>query len=130
MTEPGLRIDKWLWQARFFKSRTLAGNFCESGRLWVNGSPIKKAHHLLRPGDLLSFPSGPHQREIKVLLLGTRRGPATEARTLYEDLAPPQPKPKADSRPDIPGPVAVRDRGSGRPTKTERRALDKLREER
>ena len=123
-SEPeALRIDKWLWQARFFKSRTLAGKAVAGGRFRVDGTPVTKAHFLVRPGNVLTFPLGPHIRLIRIEKLGTRRGPATEARTLYEDLDPPQPKPKAER----PTPVAERDPGSGRPTKAERRAIDKLR---
>lgn len=115
-----LRIDKWLWQARFFKSRTLAAKFVSSGKLRVNATPISKAHFAVRPGDVLTFPLGPHIRVIEIAALGTRRGPAPEARTLYVDLDPPQPKPKVDK----PSKVAERDPGAGRPTKRERRQMD------
>ena len=116
-----LRIDKWLWHARFFKSRTLAGKFVASGKIRLNGSHISKAHVALKPEDVLTFPLGPHIRLIKVLKMGERRGPAPEARTLYEDLDPPQPKPKKDK----PAVVAEREPGAGRPTKRERRQMDK-----
>lgn len=119
-----LRIDKWLWQARFFKSRTLAGKAVSGGRFRVDGTVVSKAHYVVRPGNVLTFPLGPHIRVIKILQIGTRRGPAVEARTLYEDLDPPQPKPKAER----PAPVAQREPGAGRPTKAERRAIDRLRE--
>lgn len=120
MTET-LRIDKWLWHARFFKSRTLASKFVQSGKMRVNGSSISKPHVNVKAGDVLTFPSGPYIRLIKVLEMGTRRGPAPEARTLYEDLDPPQPKPKQE-RPPV---VAEREPGSGRPTKRERRVMDR-----
>ncbi|NVJ92916.1 MAG: RNA-binding S4 domain-containing protein [Methylocystaceae bacterium] len=120
MTET-LRIDKWLWHARFFKSRTLASKFVQSGKMRVNGSSISKPHVNVKAGDVLTFPSGPYIRLIKVLEMGTRRGPAPEARTLYEDLDPPQPKPKQE-RPPV---VAERAPGSGRPTKRERRVMDR-----
>ncbi len=119
------RLDKWLWYARFFKSRTLATRLCASGRLRVNGSIVKKAHYVLKLGDVLTFPREPHIRVIRVVALGTRRGPATEARALYEDLEPPQRAEPGDSA--APGRVAERERGSGRPTKVQRRATDKLR---
>ncbi|MGB0670265.1 MAG: RNA-binding S4 domain-containing protein [Rhodospirillales bacterium] len=118
-----LRIDKWLWQARFFKSRTLAASAVNGGGFRVNGTLIAKAHQMVGPEDVLTFPLGPHVRVIKVLALGTRRGPAPEARGLYEDLAPPQPKPRTPD--DIP--AAHREKGAGRPTKAERRAIDRLR---
>lgn len=122
-----LRLDKWLWYARFFKSRTLATRLCASGRLRVNGAIVKKAHHVLKPGDVLTFPKGPHIRVIRVAALGTRRGPAAEARTLYEDLEPPQVKDNTETF-VVSNKVAERERGSGRPTKVQRRATDKLRE--
>ncbi len=131
MSKPVLRLDKWLWYARLFKSRTLAAKLCQSGRVRVNGSVITKSNHAVSEGDILTFPKGPHIRVIKILILGERRGPASEAETLYEDLEPPQARnerlqnEKADVRT---APIAERERGTGRPTKTERRALDKLRE--
>lgn len=119
-----LRADKWLWYARFFKSRTLAAELCKGGSLRVSGAKVAKANHLLRVGDVLTFPLGPHIRVIRVVALGERRGPAPEARTLYEDLEPPQPKgSKAESAPP---PGAERDKGAGRPTKKDRRQLDRL----
>jgi len=120
-----LRLDKWLWYARFCKSRTLATRLCASGRLRVNGVIVKKAHYVLKLGDVLTFPKGPHIRVIRVEALGTRRGPATEARTLYEDLEPPQPVQPSDPATKLT--VAEREPGSGRPTKIQRRATDKLR---
>jgi len=126
MSLDSLRVDKWLWQARFFKSRTLAGKFVGSGSLRVNGTKVAKAHFGVKPGDVLTFPLGPHIRLIKIEQLGTRRGPAVEARTLYEDLDPPQPKPKPDPT-KTPAPAAKREAGAGRPTKRERRETDKLR---
>lgn len=120
----GLRLDKWLWYARFFKSRSLATQFCQTGKLRINGSIVKKAHHAVRPGEVLTFARGNQVRVIKVLALGTRRGPAPEAQALYDDLSPPAPP-----RPGKPGAAAkpmAREPGSGRPTKRERRQLDKL----
>jgi ribosome-associated heat shock protein Hsp15 len=84
-----MRLDKWLWQARFFKSRSLAAALCNAGRLRVSGTVVRKAHYAIRVGDVLTFPLGPHIRVVRILALGERRGPASEARTLYEDLAPP-----------------------------------------
>jgi ribosome-associated heat shock protein Hsp15 len=118
-----LRLDKWLWHARFARTRSLAAKLVSEARFRINGNPTEKAHHAVRPGDVLTFPLGPHIRVIKVLALGVRRGSAPEARTLYEDLEPPQPKPPAPEDP----PVAVREDGAGRPTKRERRAIDRLR---
>ncbi|WP_316975766.1 RNA-binding S4 domain-containing protein [Shumkonia mesophila] len=126
MTEPTLRIDKWLWFARFFKSRTLAAKVCGGGRLRVNGEPIGKAHQMVRTGDVLTFPQGHDIRVVRVLALGTRRGPAPEARALYDDLEPPVARSRAVEDGAL---FAWRDPGSGRPTKSERRAIDRLKGE-
>ena len=116
------RLDKWLWHARFLKSRTLASKLCKSGKVRVNGERVKKAHVVVQPGDVLTFPLGPHIRLIKILKLGLRRGPAKEAQLLYEDLEPPMyRRPTAAVEP-----VAKREPGAGRPTKSHRRAIDRL----
>jgi len=117
------RLDKWLWYSRFFKSRSLATKFCASGKLRLNEKVVRKAHYGLHVGDVLTFPRGPHIRVVRVVGLGTRRGPAPEAQALYDDLDPPQARKK-----DGPRPVqqARREPGSGRPTKRERRETDRL----
>lgn len=120
------RIDKWLWFARFLKSRSLATTLAASGKLRVNGTVIAKAHQQVKAGDVLTFPLGPHIRVIKVLAPGSRRGPAPEARTLYEDLQPPPARQASAKRDETAGEPPQRDAGAGRPTKRERRALDKL----
>lgn len=117
---PALRLDKWLWFARLFKSRTLAAQFCNDAKIRIGGQIVTKAHHAVRPGDVLTFALADRVRVIKVKALGVRRGPAAEARELYEDLSPAAP---ARSRMPL---VAQRDRGAGRPTKQERRAIAKL----
>jgi len=119
MTEDdGRRLDKWLWFARFCKSRTLASKLCAAGKVRIGGELVHKAHYLVRLGDVLTFPQGAHIRVVRVVQLGVRRGPATEARMLYEDLAPPVPR----------EPTALqREPGAGRPTKAERRAIDRFR---
>ena len=115
-----LRIDKWLWHARFFKSRTAASKLCAGGRVRVNREVIAKAHHPVRAGDIITFPQGRTIRVVEVVALGARRGPASEAQTLYTDLTPPPPPREATPR------TARRERGADRPTKAERRALDRL----
>lgn len=112
------RLDKWLWHARFFRSRTLAAKLCEAGKVRVNRQPVSKPSAGVRPGDLLTFPQGNTIRVVKVLALGDRRGPAPEAQALYEDQTP-APEPRDDA-------VALRSRGTGRPTKRDRRALERL----
>jgi len=124
-----LRLDRWLWYARFFKSRSAASRLCASGKVRVNRQIIRKAHHAARPGDVLTFPQGRNIRVVRIAQLGSRRGPASEAQTLYEDLAPPQSKAaSADTGADR-GKVAPRESGAGRPTKAERRAIDRLKQD-
>ena len=90
MQRPTLRIDKWLWQARFFKNRALAAELAEDGHLRINGHPTRKAGHGVGVGDVLTFPLGGRIRVVRVVALGYRRGPATEAGTLYLDLDAPE----------------------------------------
>ena len=125
---PGQRVDKWLWFTRLLKSRTLAQALAESGRIRLGRAGaetlrITRASHVVRAGDVLTFPLGARIRVVRVCAAGVRRGPPSEARTLYEDLAPAERSPaarpvKAPSRP----------KGAGRPTKKERRALDRLKD--
>jgi len=88
VTEPNLliRIDKWLWQARFLKSRSLAADLVTQGRVRVNGQPVAKPSRLVGPGDVLTFPQGHDIRVVRVLDCGTRRGPASEAQALYREI--------------------------------------------
>lgn len=116
------RVDKWLWYARFRKSRTLAAKICDQGKVRLNGRPISKPHHGVRVGDVLTFPQGRQIKVVRVLALSVRRGPATEAATLYEDLSP------DFSKSDVEPSPAQRAPGAGRPTKRERRELIRLRD--
>ncbi len=124
----GLRLDKWLWYARFFKSRSLASKVCDAGKVRVDGTRISKAHHLVRPGAVLTFPQSRHIRVVKVLALGSRRGPASEAKALYEDLKPPEPDNRLPRGADLKPAQVAPDPGAGRPNKKQRRALAKLKE--
>jgi ribosome-associated heat shock protein Hsp15 len=81
------RLDQWLWFARFAKSRSLAARLCIEGLIVVNGAPVAKANHGVKPGDIVTLPQGPWQRTVRVLAIGTRRGPAVEARTLFRETA-------------------------------------------
>ncbi len=128
MTEAALRADKWLWYARFFKTRSLATKACNAGKLRVSGGLLSKAHHKIKPGDVLTFTQGRHVRVIKVVSLASRRGPAPEAQALYEDLKPPSTESQLPAIAGVRTPAA-RTPGTGRPTKQDRRALDKLRRE-
>jgi len=77
MTEVVLRADKWLWYARFFKTRSLATKACNAGKLRISGELVSKAHHGVKPGDVLTFLQGRHVRVVKVLVLAQR--PASKA---------------------------------------------------
>jgi ribosome-associated heat shock protein Hsp15 len=87
MAEPErLRLDKWLWCARFYKTRGLAAEACEKGHLRINGFRVEKPGREVRPGDILTIPQGREVVVVRVLAGAKRRGPATEARTLYEPV--------------------------------------------
>jgi len=90
MTPDTIRLDKWLWRARFFKTRAMASKLCAAGRVRIDGERVTKAHAAIRPGHVLTFPQARDIRVVRVTALGARRGPAAEAHTLYEDLAPPE----------------------------------------
>jgi ribosome-associated heat shock protein Hsp15 len=79
-------LDKWLWAARFFKSRVLAADLVASGHLRLNSQPCRKSAHAVHLGDVLTFPQGREIRVVKVTALGEIRGPATEAQKMYQDL--------------------------------------------
>jgi ribosome-associated heat shock protein Hsp15 len=118
------RIDKWLFFARVVKSRSLAAKLAIAGRVRINGDKADQASDSVKPGDVLTITLDRRILVYKVLLPGARRGPAEEARTLYEDLSPP-PAPKGEAPPDALPPL--REAGSGRPPKKERRDTDRLR---
>lgn len=85
-TRPRLRLDKWLWQARFFKSRGLAAEVIEAGHCRVNGNRTAKPGYGVGEGDVLTFAQEGRIRVVRILALGYRRGPASEAQALYLDL--------------------------------------------
>lgn len=132
------RLDKWLWYARVTKSRTLAASLIEGGKVRVNRVRTDKASHQVRVGDVITATVHRSVRVLKVLEPGSRRGPASEARNLYEDLTPQQPGANpaqaggGDGQGDAPAvfePSPIeRPQGSGRPTKRDRRKLDRFRD--
>ncbi len=125
--QTSLRVDRWLWFARFFKTRGLAARVVSGGHLRINARKIAKPAHKVVPGDTLTFPAGREVRVVRILALGTRRGPASEARTLYEDRTPPRaPGPPSPPQPQ-PQPQPRHDRRKGRPTKKDRRRLENSR---
>jgi ribosome-associated heat shock protein Hsp15 len=88
---PSLRLDKWLWHARFVKTRGLGADYAERGRVRLNGQPALKAHQAIRIGDVLTLGFLPRVKVVQVLGLGERRGPAPEAQMLYLDITPAAP---------------------------------------
>jgi len=87
LKEDRIRIDKWLWHARFYRSRPLAQEAAESGKLRLNGARVVKSGHGVKCGDVLTVPQGREVLAVRVVAFGERRGPASEARTLYEIVA-------------------------------------------
>ncbi|MDJ0630608.1 MAG: RNA-binding S4 domain-containing protein [Rhodobacter sp.] len=114
---PTVRIDKWLWYARFFKTRGLATRTVAGGHVRVNSQRVAKPAYAVGPGDTLTFPQARTIRVVRIVDTGTRRGPAPEAQALYEDLTPQAERLRQAPSFD----------GGGRPTKKDRRKADALR---
>lgn len=114
------RIDKWLFFARVVKSRSLAARLTVAGRVRVNRVKVDQAAYQVKPGDVLTITLERRVVVYKVVLPGARRGPAEEARTLYEDMTPPA---EVTVKP-VDGERAA---GAGRPTKRERRQIERFR---
>ncbi|KQY13827.1 RNA-binding S4 domain-containing protein [Rhizobium sp. Root482] len=116
------RLDKWLFFTRLQKSRSIAQKAIEGGDIRVNDARVTQPSHSLKGGDIVTLSLDRRDVIVRMLLAGTRRGPYEEARLLYEDLTPPaDPKDKPSAFEQ-----ATRERGSGRPTKKERRETDRL----
>ncbi len=120
---PAQRIDKWLWSARFIKSRSRAAALVSRGRIRRNGERISKPGQKIKPDDILTFVLNKQVRVIQILQLARRRGPYSEAVLLYDDLAPPEQKKAETGTNDKQLSPARREPGSGRPTKKQRREL-------
>lgn len=121
----GTRIDKWLWAARFFKTRSLASEAVERGRVMLNDERCKPARSL-KPGDLLDIDNGSTQWQVRVVGLSDQRGPAPVARQLYEETPEGIAKREQEAerqRLFVEPADAIR----GRPTKRDRRVLDRSR---
>jgi ribosome-associated heat shock protein Hsp15 len=122
VTEPldSVRIDKWLWAARMFKTRSAASSACTAGHVKIDGESVK-ASKTVKPGDHVDVltPGGP--RQLEIVQLGDRRGPASVAQSLYIDHTPPPP-PK-----ELVAAEPRRERGAGRPTKKDLREIRRLR---
>jgi len=113
------RIDKWLWHARVVRTRSAAAALSDSGLVRINGARIDSSSRPVRPGDAVTIALDRTVRILKVIGFAERRGSADIARVLYEDLTPPPEPPKEP-------PAGGRDEGAGRPTKRERREIDRL----
>jgi ribosome-associated heat shock protein Hsp15 len=116
------RLDKWLWFARIVKSRTLAAEVITQGKVRVNRARVVKPSQTVRPGDVLTIALRGRVQVLRIAAAGLRRGPPEQARQLYEDLSSPAraaDAPTAGQRPS----------GVGRPTKRDRREIDRLKDE-
>jgi ribosome-associated heat shock protein Hsp15 len=122
LSEDRQRIDKWLWHARVVRTRSAAAALAASGHVRVNGTRIDAPARAVKAGDVVTVALDRVVRVLKVTSFAPRRGDAEAGRELYEDLTPPRPPaaPKAA--------MSGRDAGSGRPSKRDRRATDRLRD--
>ena len=119
-----MRIDKWLWAARFYKTRSLAAEELDKGRVQLNGHAVKPAHEI-KPGDTLALRQGPVLREVLVKGLSMQRGPAPVAQALYEESADTIQKRLQDAEQRRLHREPAQSIEHGRPTKRERRNIDK-----
>ncbi len=119
------RLDKWLWFARIAKSRTLAATAVTDGKIKVNRVRAEKPSQTIKIGDVITSRISRTVRVLRVAGIGHRRGPASEAQALYEDLTPPPQPPglTVGSSPDSQA-WGARTAGAGRPTKRDRRLID------
>jgi len=111
------RVDKWLWFARVTRTRTAAQALAVSGQVRVNREKVASASRAIRIGDVLTIVAGTRIRVLKVAAIGIRRGPSSEAQSLFEDLSPPPLAPESRHV-----------RAGARPTKRDRRAIDSFRD--
>jgi ribosome-associated heat shock protein Hsp15 len=122
-----VRVDKWLWAARFFKTRSLAVEAIEGGKVLVAGERVKPAK-LLQPGDEVNVRLGPYEHVVLVRGVSERRGPASVAATLYEETTASRAAREKLAEQLRMAPAAFVYEDKGRPTKRDRRELDKFRE--
>ncbi len=120
-----IRVDKWLWAARFFKTRSLASHACDLGRIQANGQPVKPSREV-KVGDLLQIRNDGGDYQVNVLLISEMRGPAAIAQTLYSetDTSREARAKLAEERKAMPHYEALRE---GKPSKSERREINRFR---
>ncbi|MFC7525135.1 RNA-binding S4 domain-containing protein [Parapedobacter sp. GCM10030251] len=121
-----LRVDKYLWAIRIFKTRSLATDACKAGRVKFNGQNIK-ASHIVKIGDTYHIQKGVEKKVVEVTGLLDRRVDAKSAANFYEDRTPLEET--YGYKTVYHAPMLKRDRGAGRPTKKERREIDELRKD-
>ncbi len=119
-----VRVDKWLWSVRIFKSRTIASDICKSGRVKINGASLKPSY-MLKGGELLEVKKEGFNMKYKVVSLINKRVSATLAAPCYENLTPEEEMNKFKDWYVSNAPVEHREKGAGRPTKRDRRAIDR-----
>jgi len=119
-----IRLDKWLWFARVAKTRTIAKKLVLAGKIRIDGVKTSSPSLNIKAGDTLTITLPRRILVHRLLSVGTRRGPASEAQLLYEDLSPPVVRTTPIGKPAR---QAIREEGSGRPTKRERRKLSEFR---
>jgi ribosome-associated heat shock protein Hsp15 len=126
MSAATLRLDKWLFYARVCKTRAFAQKLIERGQVTLNGAQIRKSSVSVKLDDTLVVVLGTVKRSLVVRQLGSRRGPASEARTLFDELHPPERLDRDERGLPRHVPLLMRPKGLGRPTKKDRRAIDTL----
>ena len=120
MSDDRQRIDKWLWHARIVRTRSAAAALAASGHVRLNGTRVDAPARAVKAGDVVTIALDARVRVLKVTGFALRRGAADEGRALYEDMTP------ASAPRSVEPPVARRDPGRGRPTKHERRAIERF----
>jgi ribosome-associated heat shock protein Hsp15 len=122
LTDDRQRIDKWLWHARIVRTRSDAAALAASGHVRLNGARVTAASKPVKPGDVVTIALDARVRVLKVTGFALRRGAAEQGRALYEDMAPIESAPAAQPE----AAIAQREPGTGRPTKRERRAIERF----
>jgi ribosome-associated heat shock protein Hsp15 len=123
MLSPGkIRIDKWLWAVRIYKTRSLATDACNIGRVIINGKPVKPSHDV-KPGEIIFVRKLPLIYTLQVKALTSNRLPAQRVKEFVDDLTSPEELEKLKINETV---FFKRDRGTGRPTKKDRRLLDDI----